>query len=241
VRKAELNINKVFMSSPMVMGVCFLMVGCLYLSLSLFDYSFIPNSSLVYDSFTTAIVICFTVTGIKYRTVNTRTNNVFSALLPLTALFFLFFSLTAIDRKSDYTYILHSFITIVCSLILAFSFTRRKAIKIGLGVIYLVLFLFIIFYLFIMLIMADFGKNTVVKTEMSPNNVYLAEIIDNDQGALGGNTIVTISRQNYLMNLFIGRFTKRIYTGRWGEFETMTIRWETDKILYINGSRYMMP
>lgn len=46
-----------------------------------------------------------------------------------------------------------------------------------------------------------------------------------------------------VFNLLVGRFTKRpvciyIYTGRWGEFETMEIRWDAENILSVDGRRY---
>jgi hypothetical protein len=45
------------------------------------------------------------------------------------------------------------------------------------------------------------------------------------------------------LNIFIGTLkkdTQRIYEGRWGEFERMTLRWEGDKILYINEKQYFV-
>ena len=76
---------------------------------------------------------------------------------------------------------------------------------------------------------------------MSPNSVYIAEIIDSNQGALGGATLVSVTRQNRNISILIGELkkdSKVVYSGRWGEFETMTLRWETDEILYINENRY---
>jgi hypothetical protein len=79
--------------------------------------------------------------------------------------------------------------------------------------------------------------------ELSPNLIFLAEIIDSDAGALGGSTHVYVTRLNSDVNLFIGMLKKdrqRIYRGEWGEFEKMTLRWEGDKILYINEKQYFV-
>ena len=77
-------------------------------------------------------------------------------------------------------------------------------------------------------------SSAVIKSEMSPNSVYLAEVIDADAGATGGSTLVKITRQKYF------RKSRIIYRGRWGEGERITLRWETDEILYINENKYVI-
>ena len=42
----------------------------------------------------------------------------------------------------------------------------------------------------------DFGKKTVVQTIPSPSGKYYAQVIDDDQGALGGNTIVEVCKKS---------------------------------------------
>ena len=41
----------------------------------------------------------------------------------------------------------------------------------------------------------DFSKKTVVQTIPSPSGKYYAQVIDDDQGALGGNTIVEVCKK----------------------------------------------
>ena len=43
-----------------------------------------------------------------------------------------------------------------------------------------------------MVLLGNLSSNTVVKTVKSPDCSYYAEVIDNDQGALGGATYVNI-------------------------------------------------
>ena len=119
-----------------------------------------------------------------------------------------------------------------------------KAIRIGLWIIYTIILTFIFLLFFIALIISDFGKNTVIRTEMSPNSIYLVEVIYNDQGALGGATLVNVTRQNRDLYLIIGSIKKdaeRIYAGRGSDSFGMTLRWETDNVLYINENRYVIP
>ena len=94
-----------------------------------------------------------------------------------------------------------------------------------------------------MTLFGDFGQNTIIKTEMSPNSIYLAEIVDSDHGATGGSTIVRINPQNRNRNIFFGVIKKNsiyIYSGKWGEFNDLNIRWETDEILFINEKKYVI-
>jgi hypothetical protein len=81
----------------------------------------------------------------------------------------------------------------------------------------------------------------VVKSVTSPQNVYVAEVIDSDQGALGGDTFVTVQNLSKTINLFVVKFSKApvsIYSGEWGEFKNMQIQWEDEHRLTINGKEY---
>ena len=85
-----------------------------------------------------------------------------------------------------------------------------------------------------------FVKETCEKFLLSPNRTYYAEVIDIDQGALGGETVVCVHRSRGL-NLFFLSFNKlpqKVYVGEWGEFETMQIEWKNEKTLIIDGKEY---
>jgi len=126
-------------------------------------------------------------------------------------------------------------------MILFFSLVRNKSVKTRLGITYIVILSLISFIFLTGFLFSGLSQNTVVKSVISPNSAYLAEVIDNDQGALGGSTLVTVTQINKTLNLLIGELKKnptRIYYGSWGEFDGMVIRWETDTTLYINGNKY---
>ena len=97
------------------------------------------------------------------------------------------------------------------------------------------LLLLLPFVLFV-LSLRGLSQNTVVQTLDSPNGTYFAQVIDSDQGAMGGATIVEV----YQSNSFLGRHKKvdRVYTGRYGEYKTMEIYWKDDTCLVINGTEY---
>lgn len=96
------------------------------------------------------------------------------------------------------------------------------------------------FFSFIALIFGNIGQNTVVKTVESPSGEYYAEVIDSDQGALGGDTLVVVYEKSGV-NLILFKIEKkpqRVYLGDWGEFENMQIHWKDDNCLIINSVEY---
>ncbi|MPN63604.1 hypothetical protein SDC9_211368 [bioreactor metagenome] len=84
------------------------------------------------------------------------------------------------------------------------------------------------------------GQSTIGREEVSPDKSYTAILIDSDQGALGGNTLVNIEYHTSTINIGFSQFVKvkRLYIGNWGEFETMSLEWRDDRTLLINGRSY---
>jgi len=100
------------------------------------------------------------------------------------------------------------------------------------------LFIFLSFFKFSF---GNFWCNTIVKTLKSPGNTYIAEIIDSDQGMLGGNTIIEVKRIDKNLNIFIGEFIKlpkRVYSGEYQEYINMSISWKDENTLVISGVEY---
>ncbi|MCK9478957.1 MAG: hypothetical protein M0R40_05580 [Firmicutes bacterium] len=231
--------------SSVALAVFLLAAGGFYLLTMLLEYTFVPFNTAMLNGSITVLILAFTFGGIRNRNEKIKLSNGFSMFLPLIAIFFVITKRTAVGTKeiNTHLYITQSYLALICSMLMFLSSKVAKAVKFGLGLVYSFLFMMIFFILFISIFFFDFGSNTVVKSELSPNSIYLVEIIDNSQGALGGNTFVNVTRQSQNINLFVGELKKspeRIYTGRWGEFETMTLRWETDEILYINEKKYVI-
>lgn len=85
------------------------------------------------------------------------------------------------------------------------------------------------------------GETTVVDAVHSPYGTYRAELLNVDQGALGGDTAVKVYDETRVLNLGFCRLEKRpqtVYIGPWGEFEDMELYWESDTVLRINGKAY---
>lgn len=80
----------------------------------------------------------------------------------------------------------------------------------------------------------------VEKFILSPDRTYYAEVINVDQGALGGDTVVYVHRSRGV-NLFFLSFNKipqMVYIGEWGEYKTMQIEWKNENCLLINSEEY---
>ncbi|MBQ8909718.1 MAG: hypothetical protein IJY91_01605 [Oscillospiraceae bacterium] len=84
------------------------------------------------------------------------------------------------------------------------------------------------------------GVETVIKSVDSPNGEYFANVIDRDEGALGGSTRVDVCEKGgiYTPLFEISKKPQIVYFGSWGEFENMTIHWKNDTCLVINGKEY---
>jgi hypothetical protein len=110
----------------------------------------------------------------------------------------------------------------------------KKPILLAVGSILTVLLL--LFAAFVGLLSMVFAPlkpvKTVIQTLPSPGGTYEARVIDVDEGALGGSTIVEVERNSCLAR------PKQVYVGEWGEYETMEIYWKNDDCLVINGKEY---
>lgn len=126
----------------------------------------------------------------------------------------------------------------VLSGVLLFKMVKVKWLKILSAVVSAVLILPFGFAAFMLLVFGQIGRNTVVSTEYSPEGTYRAEVIDSNQGALGGDTLVMVYDETSRMDFYFFALQKspqRVYLGEWGEFADMEINWESEHVLNIDG------
>ena len=93
----------------------------------------------------------------------------------------------------------------------------------------------------LLLMASQFGAENVPAHKISPNGTYCAEVLVDDQGALGGNTMLYAYRED--QSFYIGSFVFRkdeqeLYFGNWGAYHSL--RWEDDRTLNFNGTIYHM-
>jgi hypothetical protein len=242
-----MEIKKTIKSPLVMLAIVLLVSGSFYSIIKLSGYTYVHSSlSLIIMPL---IIVLLTGKAMENKDEKTKIYTFFPAILPLIAMFHVVSAFAASDvDTSDITAgfynAMYAFIVLPSSLMLFFACVGVRVVRIGLGIVYSIVLIPLLSILFIILLfgvvfssLPSFGSRTVVRSELSPNSIFLAEIVDSDAGATGGSTLVYVIPLNSDLNLFIGTLKKdsqRIYRGRWGEFETMTLRWEGDKILYIN-------
>ena len=128
----------------------------------------------------------------------------------------------------------------VLSVFLVVFCCRKLAAKLIFSIVPGLLALGLAFIALIAVFAAGIGEDTVVEAKESPDGLLVAELIDDDQGALGGNTLVYV-RRNSGYDLGIVRLrakAQEVYCGRWGEFYDMALEWKDSETLWINGKEY---
>ena len=162
------------------------------------------------------------------------------ALLSPLSLINAAFCMIECSRMSRIWVVTGAFVCIVCCLVLTVKHGKPLALKMIALVLSGLMILPVGFFEFMLLTFGNIGHNTVVKSVESPNGVYYAQVIDSDQGALGGDTLVDVY-ENKEINVLVFKLYKmpqRVYYGDWGEFENMEIHWKDDHCLVINSVEY---
>ena len=87
----------------------------------------------------------------------------------------------------------------------------------------------------------DKVSQIVVISLPSPQNNYTSVLIDSDSPISGKQTLVDVHRNREPVDLYIFKahcLPIRLYTGVYGEMETMSLEWKDDSTLIINGEEY---
>ena len=131
-------------------------------------------------------------------------------------------------------------VSLFCCFFISIINIKSKVRKILVSVLSAPMTAFIIFFAFMILTFGNLGQNTVVKSIDSPSGNFYAQVIDSDQGALGGDTVVNVYEKRGI-DAFIFKLEdkpQRVYLGEWGEYKSMRISWKNDKCLIINSVEY---
>ncbi len=203
-----------------------------------FGYYFVLTSVPAFAITTSIISVCTAILScIFHCSLENQTIRVLTALIaPLSFInsaFYLF-------ECNQPSVIISVFVSTVCCCILAVQHGKPLALKIAALASAMLMILPLGFFCFLAILFGDFSSNTVVQTVESPNGEYYAQLIANDQGALGGSTIVEVC-QNHKINLVLFKTEKkprRVYVGDWGTFESMEIYWKDNHHLMIGSTEY---
>ena len=144
---------------------------------------------------------------------------------------------------SNFLILLLIFLPCICSLTLFIRFAHPAGLAVATALLALFLAALTFFLFLLVAIFSEFGRNTIVKTSFSPHGYHLAQVIESDQGALGGNTLVTVEHRERDPLGLAGRFVKkptRVYLGEWGEADGIHLAWSDNYSLYIEGVPYQI-
>ena len=203
-----------------------------------FGYSFELISVSVFAITIAALSVCIVILDLIRK--NTLENKLIRILLAIITPLSLINAVFYILKCSQIWVIASVLLSAGCCFYLAVKYGKPLALK-GIALVLSALMLLpICFFSFIALIFGNIGRNTVVQTVESPSGKYYAKVIDSNQGALGGNTLVDVYEKSKIDAILfkIKKKPQRVYFGDWGEFENMQIHWEDDNCLVINSVEY---
>lgn len=199
----------------------------------LLHYSFTVNNGIVY-----AIVSSVLYCGIGILLIcrkERRIGKISSVFLSVSLLLNQINTLMFIFRADNQAAMLLMALWFVMTAILVAVYVKNTALTATFytlsGILVLPIFLFIM--------LSDFRARTVIAREASPDMRYCAEVIDDDQGALGGATILVVYRLDGSFSIGSFEFRKsqtELRSGPWGEFESLS--WQDSEHLSMNGTIY---
>ena len=191
----------------------------------------------LFAALTALLALCLTVLTLaeKVSLDSKAAAALFTLCAPLSLINAVFFLLK--DRSLLVAVCL--FASIICTFFLCARHGKPAALKLTSSALSALLILPVGFFALIALTFGNFAANTVISSVSSPEGTYRAELIDSDQGALGGDTIVRVYKNGIDAGLL--RVTSKpqiIYRGEWGEAFSMEISWYGDDCLLINSKPY---
>lgn len=110
----------------------------------------------------------------------------------------------AILAKWDYSFVVFVLLAVASvtgAAVMMFYEVKEKGVKIAFSIVTLVAGAVVWLFLFMCLFFGNIGVTKVMHGKESPDGRYVAEVIDDDQGALGGSTIVKAGDYGMKSNL----------------------------------------
>ena len=182
------------------------------------------------------LAVCVAVLDITYK--NAFTNKSIKVLIATIAPLSMINTFLYLLASNHVAVHISGIVCFICCCIITIKHAEPLSVKI-LSLVISALLVFPTALLGI-LVLFPIGQNTVVQTLESPSGKYYAEVVDSDQGALGGDTLVNVyeSRELNLLFIRIKKEPQRVYLGEWGKFRNMKIQWKDDHCILINSVEY---
>ncbi|MDE6110376.1 MAG: DUF5412 domain-containing protein [Eubacterium sp.] len=203
-----------------------------------FGYTFELKNYFVFAILTAILSVCTVIFSLITK--DAIKNKMVSVLMAVILLFSLINAAVYIFACSTFGVITSVFISVGCCCFLTVKHGKPVALRITVFVLSVLIALPIGFFSCTALIFGNASQNMVVKTVESPSGKYYAEVVDSDQGALGGNTLVDVYEKIGIDSIIfkIEKKPQSVYSGEWGEFENMEIYWRDEQYLVINSVEY---
>lgn len=207
---------------------------------SCLGYTFKLTSYSLFAIITALIAVSTVALSVKAK--EFIQNSAVPVLLALSAPLSLINAVFYILECGTTSVIVSMLICICCCCYLTVKHGKPLVFKITCLVLSALMLLPVGFLSFLALAFGNLGENLVVQTAESPNGAYYAEVINSDQGALGGDTLVDVYENKEIDVLIfkISKKSQRVYHGEWGEFENMTIYWKNENCLVIDSVEYVI-
>ena len=205
--------------------------------LSYFGYTFAPSSMPAFATIVAALSVSVVVLDIIHK--DTIKNKAICVLLFMIMPISLINVFIYLLKYRHLLVLLSGGVCVFCCSYLTIKYAKPLALKIVALILSALLVIPVAFF-YLLAVVFPIGQNTVVQTVESPSGKYYAQVIDSDQGALGGDTLVDVY-ENWEINLLLFKIEKKpkqVYLGEWGEFRTMRIKWRDDSCLLINSIEY---
>ncbi len=256
----ENNIEELEQKSTVVsypLRILFILL-LLYATVSCFGisrgYTLVLYHGWLQSAMVSVLLLAMAITAFQQKiTLDAREQVVLNLLFPMMIFFQIYLITSHMQSRTLHLIlcILFSLIAIISMFCLFFRYHFCLPLKIVCGAIstILMVILFLVTCLGALGVVVgifehffgEFGKTSVVKQVSSPDQSYIAEVWDIDQGALGGDTRVNIKGTGKEIPVLLGKLVPEetvVYEGEWGEFETMAIEWKDNHTLVIDGKEY---
>jgi len=224
-----------------------ILIGALFVLITLYPAGVIATACFGYtfeliniSAFAVAIaVLSVCIVILNFILKNTIEHNIIQALLTVITPLSLMNAAFYIFKHPQFEVIASILLSTGCCCYLTIKYLKSLSLKTVSLVLSVLTIFSIAFSSFIISIFGNIVQNTVTKTVVSSSGKYHAQIIDSDQGALGGGTFVDVYKIEINAVVFkINNKPQRVYSGDWGEFENMQLYWKDDTCLVINSVEY---
>lgn len=237
IKKYNVNMKRVKLSIQWIFFAIACLVPVIEIGTFCFGYSLEIKRELGFSIVLMLTSICVVVWNSVCKNNNGNKGAIIMALITPLSLFNVW--IIAFDNFNIWV-VLSLWISAGCSYFLTVKYGKPVVLKIITLVLSVLITVPIVVFTITGIVFNDFGRVTVVKTIESPNGNCYAQVIDNDKGALGGDTIVDVYEKKEFDGVVfkIYKTPKTVYTGSWGEYENMNISWENDDCIVINSKEY---